>query len=81
MPGHPLGTLTALLLFVVLPIVVCVVVGVLAWLPAMVRSPRYRPQRGWAAAPLWFEGPSDVDGALAEPVHDDLVRGGAGGHW
>lgn len=79
MPGKPLAAGPAVFLFVVLPLVILLATAALVWLPGVARSPRYRPQRGWSAPPLWFAGPTDA--ATAPAAGDDLVRGGAHGEW
>lgn len=71
----------ALLLFLVIPLAVMLVVGGLVWLPGMVRSSRYRPQRGWSAAPVWFGGPADPVAAVETAVVGTEERGGARGDW
>ena len=49
--------------------------------PGMIHSSRYRPTRGWSAAPLWFGGPADPAAAVESAQTGDLVRGGASGSW
>lgn len=73
---------TALLLFGVLPIVLLVVLSAVVWLPGAVRSGgRYRPQRGWDAAPVWFGGPADPVAAVETATVSGAPRGGASGDW
>lgn len=72
---------TALLLFGVLPLLLLVVVGGIVWLPGAVRNGRYRPQRGWNAAPVWFAGPADPVAAVESATVGGDVRGGARGDW
>jgi hypothetical protein len=76
-----LTTLQAVLLYGVAPLVLLLLVAALVWLPGMVRSSRYRPARGWRAAPLWFGGPADPAAAVESAQTGDLVRGGASGSW
>ena len=57
------------------------VIGLLAWLPGMVRGARYRPASGWTAAPIWFAGPSDPVAAVEQASTGDVTRGGTGGDW
>ena len=76
-----LTTLQTVLLYGVAPLVLLLVVAALVWLPGMVRSSRYRPTRGWNAAPLWFGGPADPAAAVESAQTGDLVRGGASGSW
>jgi len=76
-----LTTLQAVLLYGVAPLVLLLLVAALVWLPGMIRSSRYRPARGWRAAPLWFGGPADPAAAVESAQTGDLVRGGASGNW
>ena len=76
-----LTTLQAVLLYGVAPLVILLLVAGLVWLPGMIRSSRYRPTRGWNAAPLWFGGPADPAAAVESAQTGDLVRGGASGSW
>ena len=76
-----LTTLQTVLLFGVAPLAILLLIAALAWLPAMLRSSRYRPTRGWNAAPLWFGGPADPAAAVESAQTGDLVRGGASGSW
>lgn len=71
----------ALLIFGVLPIVLLLVMSAIVWLPGMVRSSRYRPQRGWSAAPVWFAGPADPVAAVETAQVGSSTRGGASGDW
>jgi hypothetical protein len=80
-PAEPVSTLEALAIYLLIPLAIIVVVAALAWLPTMVRSKRYRPGRGWDAAPLWFGGPPDPAAAVENAEPGDLVRGGASGDW
>ena len=80
-PGEGLTFLEALGLYVVIPAVILAVITALVLLPGMVRTSRYRPGRGWNAAPLWFGGPPDPAAAVESAEVGDLVRGGAGGDW
>jgi hypothetical protein len=76
-----LSTLQAVLLYTAVPLAILLLVAALAWLPAMVRSSRYRPNRGWNAAPLWFGGPADPAAAVETAQTGDVTRGGASGSW
>lgn len=60
---------------------IAAVIGLMAWLPGMVRGARYRPTQGWTAAPIWFAGPSDPVAAVEQASPGDLTRGGTGGDW
>lgn len=75
------STMEAVLLFGVVPVVLLLAIAALVWLPGMVRSSRYRPTRGWNAAPLWFGGPADPAAAVESAQTGDVVRGGASGSW
>ncbi|MFP5220420.1 MAG: hypothetical protein ACLGIG_11940 [Actinomycetes bacterium] len=70
------------LLYVLLPVGLCALISVIAWLPGAARRYRYRPQEGWSAEPVWFAGPTDdpVE-AVQRAQPGDVVRGGAGGSW
>ena len=79
--GDGLTTLQTVLLFGVAPLVILLLIAAVVWLPGMIRSSRYRPTRGWNAAPLWFGGPADPASAVESAQTGDLVRGGASGSW
>ena len=79
--GPGLATLETLALFVLLPALVLLVVAGLAWLPNLRGGTRYRPNRGWDAAPVWFGGPANPADALATAQVADDNRGGAHGSW
>ena len=68
-------------LYLLAPAAILLLIAALVWLPGMVRSSRYRPGRGWGAAPLWFGGPPDPAAAVESASTGDLVRGGASGDW
>ncbi|HWH29066.1 MAG TPA: hypothetical protein VNU26_08905 [Mycobacteriales bacterium] len=69
------------LLYVLVPVGLCALISLLAWLPGAARRFRYRPQEGWTAEPVWFAGPSDPVQAVEQAQTGDVVRGGAGGSW
>lgn len=71
----------AVLLYVLAPLVILVGVAALVWLPGMVRAERYRPQRGWSAAPVWFSGPPDPVAAVETAQVGTEIRGGSSGSW
>ena len=79
--GEGLSGLETVLLFGVVPLVLMLVLAALVWLPGMVRGNRYRPARGWSAAPLWFGGPPDPAAAVESAQVGELTRGGASGSW
>lgn len=80
-PSEPLTVLEGLAIYFLIPAAILLVVAALVWLPGMVRASRYRPGRGWTAAPLWFGGPPDPAAAVENAQTGDLVRGGASGDW
>ena len=71
----------AFLLFVVLPAVILFAIAALVWLPGMIKADRYRPQRGWSAAPVWFAGPPDPVAAVETAEAVQTGKGGASGSW
>ncbi len=79
--GPGLAAAETLALFVLLPALFLLVVGGLAWLPNVRNGTRYRPNRGWDAAPVWFGGPADPAHAVATAQVADAQRGGAHGSW
>ena len=86
LPGYDpgaaeVGAAGAVVLYVLLPLAILLVVGLLAWLPGMVRGSRYRPGAGWSAPPVWFAGPPDPAAAVEAAEIGDLNRGGASGSW
>ena len=80
-PVEGLTLLEGLAIYVLAPAAILLLVAAVVWLPMMVRSSRYRPGRGWNAAPLWFGGPPDPAAAVENAETGDLVRGGASGDW
>ena len=75
------GGLEAIAVFGLVPLIILLGVAALVWLPGMVRGSRYRPARGWSAAPLWFGGPPDPAAAVESARTGALRRGGASGSW
>lgn len=80
-PGKGLSPGATILIFVVAPLVVALVVGSITWLPAARKAYRYRPAKGWTAAPVWFAGPPEAVAAVQGADRGDVVRGGASGDW
>lgn len=80
-PAEGLTFFEGLAVFLLAPAAILLLIAALVWLPGMVRSSRYRPGRGWSAAPLWFGGPPDPAAAVESASTGDLVRGGASGDW
>lgn len=80
-PGHGLGPVATILLFVVLPLTVAVLIATVVWLPGALNANRYRPTKGWTAPPVWFAGPPVPVAAVQSAERGDVVRGGASGSW
>lgn len=76
-----LSTLGSLALYVLAPLAILLVIAALVLLPGMAKGSRYRPARGWGAAPLWFGGPPDPAAAVEAADPAGVVRGGASGNW
>jgi len=76
-----LSTLEALGLYVFAPAAILLLVAALVLLPGIAKGARYRPAKGWGAAPLWFGGPPDPAAAVESADTGDIVRGGASGNW
>lgn len=79
--GAGVSLATTLLIYVVLPLVILLGIAALVWLPGMVKADRYRPQKGWSAAPVWFAGPPDPVAAVETADVRGSGRGGARGDW
>ncbi|MCW2543341.1 MAG: hypothetical protein JWM40_893 [Frankiales bacterium] len=79
--GPHVNPLHIVLLYVVLPVTIAVLIGVVVWLPGAMRANRYRPNRPWTATPVWFSGPPEPLHAVESAEVGDLVRGGARGNW
>lgn len=67
-------------IYVGIPLAIVVVVSVLALLPSMQRSRRYRPGRGYDAPALWYGAPDNPEQA-AEHARPARSTGGARGRW
>ena len=78
--GAGLGVIETLLIFVGIPAALFVAIVVLVSAPSMARGPRYRPGLGWWAAPVWFNGPDDADGAVRRATAT-TGGGGASARW
>ena len=76
-----LSTGMAVLVFVLIPAAIMLGIAALVWLPGMAKADRYRPQRGWSAAPVWFAGPPDPVAAVETADVGTDTRGGASGSW
>ena len=79
--GEGIGTVELLLLYVGIPLLAALLIFSVVWLPGAVRSHRYRPTKGWHAAPVWFAGPPEPVAAVQSAEPGDVVRGGASGSW
>ena len=77
----PISIGVALLLYGLLPLVILLVVAAISWLPGGRSTARYRPTRGWSAAPVWFAGPADPVAAVETAHAGSRDRGGASGDW
>ena len=75
-PGPGLSTLETLLWFVGVPAVICGILALLVYAPAMSRGPRYRPGLTWFAEREWVGGP---DGASSAGGAAGGAPGGAAG--
>jgi len=80
-PGPGLSRAATIGLFVLVPLAIAGAIAVLVMVPGAVRGTRYRPTKGWDAAPVWFGGPLDPAAAVAEAQPGDTVRGGGSGSW
>lgn len=79
-PGDPLSTAQVLLIYVGIPAAIIAVIWLLASLPSMLRTPRYRPGVSWWAAPVWFGRPAAA-AAAAEPPAEPETTGGTSARW
>lgn len=80
-PGKSLGPGATILYFVLIPLAVALVIGLTVWLPGARRHHRYRPAKGWTAAPVWFGGPAEPVAAVQSAELGEMQRGGASGSW
>jgi hypothetical protein len=80
-PGDGISPLETIGLYVLIPLAIMLVVGGLAYATGGSRASRYRPTRGWDAAPVWFAGPPNPGEAVASASVGDVTRGGASGSW
>ena len=76
-----IGLGMTVLLYLVVPAVILIGTAALVWLPGMVKADRYRPTKGWRAAPVWFAGPPDPVAAVETANVGQDLRGGASGSW
>ena len=80
-PGPGLSRAGTIGLFLLVPLAISGIIAALVMLPGLVRGTRYRPAKGWDAAPVWFAGPLDPAAAVADAQPGDVVRGGGSGSW
>lgn len=80
-PGPGLSPAATIGLFVLIPAAIMLGIAALVWLPGMMRGTRYRPTKGWDAAPVWFAGPLDPEAAVANAAAGESLRGGSSGSW
>lgn len=81
-PERGIGLVNALLIFGIIPLAICALIGVLVVAGRGGRGPRYRPGRPWEFAPIWFAGPADADAAVAKAKPGATVTGGgASAEW
>lgn len=76
-----LSTPATIVVFGLVPLAILLGVAALVWLPGLVKADRYRPQKGWSAAPIWFAGPPDPVAAVETADTSTTSRGGASGNW
>lgn len=72
-----------LLLLVGGPIAIVLLIAFVFGVGSLARTERYRPGKGWSAAPVWFAGPREPVAAVeaASQTRSAAVRGGASGDW
>jgi len=84
-PGEPLGTVTALAIFVGIPIAVTIVIALLVLAPGWTRTARSGGSTNWEGDPLWLgaaEGATPAGEQLALTAGRQIgERGGASGRW
>lgn len=80
-PGKELGTAETLLLNFGIPLLLCLIIAAIVWLPGAMRANRYRPNKPWNASPVWFAGPAEPVAAVQSADTGDVTRGGASGSW
>ncbi len=85
--GPSLPTLTVLLIFVGIPVLVILTISLLVYAPSWVNGPRYRPGQPWESEGAWFgtsvaadTAPGLIDSG-ARPAEPDQAVGGASADW
>lgn len=74
----------AVLLFVLIPLAICLLLSLLHGGRSFARTERYRPGKVWSAVPVWFAGPPEPVAAVEAATQAggrDAMKGGASGHW
>ncbi|GEL20801.1 hypothetical protein PA7_46380 [Pseudonocardia asaccharolytica DSM 44247 = NBRC 16224] len=71
------------LIYVVTPLVVCLVVALMVMAPRMARRPRYRVGQPWTYEPLFWTANPEGAGLPPAPEEDTVTGepGGARGSW
>jgi hypothetical protein len=84
-PGEPLGTVTALAIFVGIPVAVTIIIALLVLAPGWTRTARSGGSTNWEGDALWLgaaESPVVSGEQLALPAGRQIgERGGASGRW
>jgi hypothetical protein len=81
-PGSGLSALQTIGIFVGIPVALFLFIALLVAAPGAARGPRYRPGVGWWAAPVWFNGPDQVESAVQRDVTAATTEGGgASARW
>jgi hypothetical protein len=82
-PGAGIGPFETLLLYVVVPLAVFALLALFVYAGSIARGPRYRPDLGWWASPVWFEGPEGGAAVLASAPAEQVTTdgGGASARW
>ena len=80
-PGSGISVAQTLALYVLVPGAIFALISLLSWLSMVSRAARYRPAKGWNAAPIWFAGPPDPVAAVVGAEVGSVVRGGGSGSW
>ena len=93
---EPQSTLTTILVFVGIPLLIMAVITLLVMAPSLAKGPRYRPGQDWNAEPEWIGASPAGDattsgrqlgtGASAAPNRegapvDESSSGGASARW
>lgn len=82
---EPLSTLSALLVFAGIPLLVIAVVTLLVMAPSLANGPRYRPGQEWDGAAEWFGAPAltaDQRPRLTSGAAPEVAgTGGASARW